>query len=286
MKRLVQSTDFNVAIPISSTKHAINDDYYMFQKYKCSSPAILGDVFRCNTPVQSQLSPIENQQKSCFSLLSDNFDISVKDVSRKYNNVSRQLSIQKENEDEINKIQRIIKQEQIILEEQEILNKKLKNIRFDTNKKLEELDQCKSYQNIQEYLKRRLEIIKQLQQSIGQYISNSKDIQFKEPPLKSALKKKENKRQHTQDKYEDGFNDEDSQDDWNFIHQAKINLEKQRTHQNTDDERTPSKVRFVSTRDANQKKKMRKSINLSDLNALTQLKNLSIMQIQQYGLCQ
>ncbi|CAD8158970.1 unnamed protein product [Paramecium octaurelia] len=265
MKRLIQSTDFNVAIPISSTKHAINDDYYMFQKYKCSSPAILGDVFRCITPVQTQLSPIEYQQKSCFSLLQDNFDISVKDVSRKYNNVSRQLSIQKENEEETIKIQRIVKQEQIILEEQEILNKKLQNLRFDTNKKLEELDQ--------QYLKRRQEVIKQLQFSIGQYSSNSKDIQFKEPPLKSALKKKENKRQHTQGKYQDTLNDEDSQDDWNFIHQAKINLEKQRTHQNTDDERTPSKVRFVKTKDANQKKKMRKSINLSDLNVFIKFRH-------------
>ncbi|CAK71160.1 unnamed protein product (macronuclear) [Paramecium tetraurelia] len=258
MKRLIQSTDFNVAIPINSTKHAINDDYYMFQKYKCSSPAILGDVLRCNTPVQSQLSPNENQQKSCFSLLSDNFDFSVKDVSRKYNNGSRQLSIQKENEEETVKIQRIIQQEQIILEEQEILNKKLQNIRSDTNQKLEELDK--------QYLQRRSEIIKQLQFSIGQYSSNIRDSQTKEPPLKSALKKKENKRQHTQDKYQNELNDEDSQDDWNFIHQAKINLEKQRTYQNTDDERTPSKVRFVSTKDANQQKKMRKSINISDLN--------------------
>lgn len=40
---------------------------------------------------------------------------------------------------------------------------------------------------------------------------------IKEQPLKSALKKKENFRQHTQDKQNKNYLDEDSFDDWDFI---------------------------------------------------------------------
>ncbi|CAD8171514.1 unnamed protein product [Paramecium octaurelia] len=76
-----------------------------------------------------------------------------------------------------------------------------------------------------------------------------------EQPLKSALKKKDFNRQtyNCQD---------DSQDDWKFIKEAKNNLEKQKTQ--LDDKQSPNKVRFVN-QEKSSKKQQVKSKYLNDI---------------------
>ncbi|CAD8093117.1 unnamed protein product [Paramecium sonneborni] len=75
-------------------------------------------------------------------------------------------------------------------------------------------------------------------------------------PLKSALKKKDSNRQtyNCQD---------DSQDDWKFIKEAKNNLEKQKTQ--LDDKQSPNKVRFVN-QEKSQKKQQDKVVKQKYLN--------------------
>ncbi|CAD8162806.1 unnamed protein product [Paramecium octaurelia] len=77
-----------------------------------------------------------------------------------------------------------------------------------------------------------------------------------EQPLKSALKKKDSNRQtyNCQD---------DSQDDWKFIKEAKNNLEKQKTQ--LDDKQSPNKVRFVN-QEKSQKKQQDKVVKSKYLN--------------------
>ncbi|CAD8176093.1 unnamed protein product [Paramecium pentaurelia] len=77
-----------------------------------------------------------------------------------------------------------------------------------------------------------------------------------EQPLKSALKKKDSNRQtyNCQD---------DSQDDWKFIKEAKNNLEKQKTQ--LDDKQSPNKVRFVN-QEKSQKKQQEKVVKSKYLN--------------------
>ncbi|CAD8151392.1 unnamed protein product [Paramecium pentaurelia] len=187
---------------------------------------IFGDYANCNTPIQLQLSPIDTNQKSYISLLSDNIEFSVKDKKQGYNT---QQSFEQTKFTYSEGINSFIQYEKINNEEQSILNKRLKEIRYVYIKKLEQLDD--------QYLHDRLQILEKFEQ----HLSQKSPKRLKEQPLKSALKKKDSicsSRYYTQ-------NINDSQeDDWKFIRDAQNILKKQRQSSQDEEFITPSKVRF------------------------------------------
>ncbi|CAD8062050.1 unnamed protein product [Paramecium sonneborni] len=228
MKKQVKSTDFDAVIQKLNIHCKTNIDDYLdpLQKIKNSSPMIFGDYCNSNMPIQLQLSPIDTNQKSYISLLSDNIEFSVKDKKQGNNSYQSfeqpQLRIP-------DSIKCFVYKEKIVNEEQSILNKRLKEIRHIYVKKLEQLDE--------QYLHQRLQILEQFEQ----HLSQKSPKKMKEQPLKSALKKKDSacsSRYYTQ-------NINDSQeDDWKFIRDAQNILKKQKS--SYDEEFiTPSKVRFM-----------------------------------------
>ncbi|CAD8146787.1 unnamed protein product [Paramecium octaurelia] len=227
MKKLLKSTDFDAVVQKLNIhcKTKIDDYLDPFQKIKNSSPMIFGDYCHTNVPIQLQLSPIDTNQKSYISLLSDNIDFSVKD--KKQGNNSNQ-SLEHPQCRISQRIHSFVQKEKIINEEQSILNKRLKEIRQIYVKKLEQLDE--------QYLHKRLQILEQFEQHLNQQSPKKS----KEQPLKSALKKKDSicsSRYYTQ-------NVNDSQeDDWKFIRDAQNILRKQKSS-HVEGFITPSKVRF------------------------------------------
>ncbi|CAD8148061.1 unnamed protein product [Paramecium octaurelia] len=239
MKKLAQSTDFDAVIQKLNIQCKSKVDDYLdpMQKIKNSSPMIFGDYASSNTPIQLQLSPIDTNQKSYISLLSDNIEFSVKD--KKQGNNSQQ-SLEQTKYTTSEGISSFIQQEKIINEEQSFLNKRLKEIRNIYVKKLEQLDE--------QYLHERLQILEEFEKHLRQKSPKKQ----KEQPLKSALKKKDSicsSRYYTQ-------NINDSQeDDWKFIRDAQNILRRQKSSQ-VEEFTTPSKVRF--------QKKSKKSLLKND----------------------
>ncbi|CAK70756.1 unnamed protein product (macronuclear) [Paramecium tetraurelia] len=144
MKKLLKSTDFDAVVQkLNIHCKTKSDDYSLdldpFQKIKNSSPMIFGDYCHTNIPIQLQLSPIDINQKSYISLLSDNIDFSVKD--KKQGNNSNQ-SLERPQCEITQRIHSFVQKEKIINEEQSNINKRLKEIRQIYVKKLEQLDEC------------------------------------------------------------------------------------------------------------------------------------------------
>ncbi|KAM3132213.1 hypothetical protein pb186bvf_015673 [Paramecium bursaria] len=243
------NTDWSMNYPSGkSTFTSEESGDFQLYKIKTSQPQIFSDQLKLSMPLQLQLSPIQlSRRESGVSRGSDHFDFSVKEIK------PRRLEY-----DEETQLRDLITREKIIIEEQEFCNRKMRQIYEDTFSKLSQLET--------DYLNQRSQILKTLvqqtqpppcmptptrnSQMIKSKILNSRDVNTtkEDQPLKSALKK--NPRQLTAEKEMD-----DSEDDWDFIKLAKINLQKQKTQIpiNLDEKQSPSKVRFVNPKEAQKK---------------------------------